>query len=183
MRVIAGKYKRRQLIASDDLSIRPLMDRVKEYIFNVVQDWVPEGNILDVFAGSGSFGIEALSRGASSVTFVDVNPKAIAAIERNMKHLKVDETWRIAKQDALEFLSRNTQRYDLVFCDPPYDMGSFDTFLETLGTYPLLEDDGMLIIEHYSKNQLPPSFGNYELYRDKKFGKTLISMYRMKEDE
>lgn len=178
MRVIAGKYKRKKLITSNDDTIRPIMDRVKEYIFNVIQDWTDEAQVADIFAGSGSFGIEAISRGAKQVTFVDLNNNAIKAIEKNIASVKIIEPWRVVKQDAIEFVNKTSMKFDVVFCDPPYAMENFDTFIETLGKSDILAEDGILIIEHYSKNQLPETFGNLELYRDKKFGKTIISMYR-----
>ena len=181
MRIIAGKYKRRKLITSNDDSIRPVMDRVKEYIFNVIQDSTPEAQVVDIFAGSGSFGIEAMSRGAKQVTFVDLNMSSIKIIEKNIKAINVEEPWRSVRQDAIEFVNKTVTKFDIVFCDPPYDMSAFDEFIKAVGDSAMLTEDGILIIEHYSKNQLPKNIGNLELYRDKKFGKTIISMYRISE--
>jgi 16S rRNA (guanine(966)-N(2))-methyltransferase RsmD len=178
MRIIGGKYKRRKLIASDDLSIRPAMDRVREFIFNVLQTDIPKAKILDIFAGSGSLGLESLSRGAEFAAFVDMNPKAIKAIEKNIENIKLEEAYQIFRQDAFKFVEHSPYKFDIIFCDPPYKMENFVGIIEEIVNNDLLNEDGVLLIEHYSKIQLPESFGNVFRFRDKKFGKTIISLYR-----
>jgi 16S rRNA (guanine966-N2)-methyltransferase len=118
MRVIAGEFKGRPLRTPRGMRTRPTADRVREALFSMLGD-VREARVLDLYAGSGALGIEALSRGAESAVFVERNPRAAAVIERNLRSLALDET--VIRQDALRFIGRSAGPFDLVFCDPPYD--------------------------------------------------------------
>ncbi len=118
MRVVAGEFKGRRLVAPRGARTRPTADRVREALFSILGD-VSGARVLDLFAGSGALGIEALSRGAASVEFVESDRRAVTAIQRNLAAVGVSATVRT--QDALRFLERSEGPYDLVFCDPPYD--------------------------------------------------------------
>ena len=118
MRVVAGEFKGRRLRAPRGMRTRPTADRVREALFSMLGD-VSGVRVLDLYAGSGALGIEALSRGAASAVFVERDPRAAAAIEHNLRSLGLDQAVR--RQDALRFLARGEGTYDLVFCDPPYD--------------------------------------------------------------
>ena len=118
MRVIAGEFKGRPLRAPKGVRTRPTADRVREALFSMLGD-VAGARVLDLYAGSGALGIEALSRGAASAVFVDRDPRAAAVIERNLRTLGLEET--VIRADALRFLGRAEGAFDLVFCDPPYD--------------------------------------------------------------
>lgn len=118
MRVVAGEFKGRRLVAPRGARTRPTADRVREALFSILGD-VSGARVLDLFAGSGALGIEALSRGAASVEFVESDRRAVTAIQRNLAAVGVSATVRA--QDALRFLGRSGGPYDLVFCDPPYD--------------------------------------------------------------
>lgn len=118
MRVVAGEFKSRRLRAPRGKRTRPTADRVREALFSMLGD-VSGARVLDLYAGSGALGIEALSRGAASALFVERDPRAAAAIEWNLRSLGLDQPVR--RQDALRFLGRAEGTFDLVFCDPPYD--------------------------------------------------------------
>jgi 16S rRNA (guanine966-N2)-methyltransferase len=118
VRVVAGEFKGRRLRAPRGMRTRPTADRVREAVFSMLGD-VAGARVLDLYAGSGALGIEALSRGAASAVFVESDPRAVAAIRENLRSLGLDEPVR--RQDALRFLARAEGRFDLVFCDPPYD--------------------------------------------------------------
>jgi 16S rRNA (guanine966-N2)-methyltransferase len=122
VRVVAGEFKGRRLEAPRGMRTRPTADRVREALFSMLGD-VSGARVLDLFAGSGALGIEALSRGAASAVFVERDPRAAAAIERNLSSLGLDQ--RVLRQDALRFMARaEGGTFDLVFCDPPYDSAS-----------------------------------------------------------
>ena len=121
MRVVAGEFKGRRLVAPRGSRTRPTADRVREALFSMLGD-VEGAEVLDLYAGSGALGIEALSRGAAGAVFVERDPKAVAAIERNLAAVGVEA--RVERTDAQRFLARASGPYDLVFCDPPYDSAS-----------------------------------------------------------
>ena len=118
MRVVAGEFRGRRLAAPRGARTRPTADRVREALFSMLGD-VSGARVLDLYAGSGALGIEALSRGADSAVFVERDPRAVAAIERNLASLGLEQ--QVVRQDAVRFLARAEGMFDLVFCDPPYD--------------------------------------------------------------
>jgi 16S rRNA (guanine966-N2)-methyltransferase len=121
VRVVAGEFRGRRLAAPRGARTRPTADRVREALFSILGD-VTGARVLDLYAGSGALGIESLSRGADSAVFVDRDPRAVEAIERNLASLGLDE--RVLRQDAVRFLAHPAGMFDLVFCDPPYDSAS-----------------------------------------------------------
>jgi 16S rRNA (guanine966-N2)-methyltransferase len=121
VRVVAGEFRGRRLSAPRGASTRPTADRVREALFSILGE-VSGARVLDLYAGSGALGIEALSRGAVSAVFVERNPRAAAVIDRNLASLGLEQ--EVLRQDVVRFLSRSEGRFDLVFCDPPYDAAS-----------------------------------------------------------
>lgn len=150
MRVIAGEKRHLLLKTLDDLSIRPTTDKIKETLFNMIQFDIPDKNFLDLFAGSGAIGIEALSRGASKATFVDNNDRAIKIIKENLEHTGLTERANVIKSDAslsLENLSRKNEKFDIVFMDPPYDKGLYMPVLEKMSNSNLVDENTIIILE------------------------------------
>jgi 16S rRNA (guanine966-N2)-methyltransferase len=156
MRVIAGSRKGHRIDAPPGLSTRPTSDRVRENVFNLVQGWVEDAIVLDLFAGSGAMGIEALSRGAERTVFVESDSQACRAIERNLDKLRLTGA-QVVCNDVLRFVAADTRSYHLVFCDPPYD--EYAALEPTLARYApkLLAEDGILVLETAAKTepQLP----------------------------
>ena len=147
MRIIAGSRKGHRIEAPKGTATRPTSDRVRESVFNIVAPWVEDAHVLDLFAGSGAMGLEALSRGAARAVFVEGDLDACRTIERNLDKLGLHGEVRCA--DVLEAIANERRRYDLVFCDPPYaesDDGSLARYLPGL-----LADDGLLVFETAAK--------------------------------
>jgi 16S rRNA (guanine966-N2)-methyltransferase len=144
--VIAGSHRGRRIDAPVGTHTRPTADRVRENVFNLVQGWVEESNVLDLFAGSGAMGIEALSRGATRAVFVEEHRDACRVIERNLDALELSGAELVCR-DVKQYVAAETRRFDLVFCDPPY--GDYEAFEATLARYVprLLVDDALLVLE------------------------------------
>jgi 16S rRNA (guanine966-N2)-methyltransferase len=182
MRVIAGKYRGRRLKSPPSLQTRPTSDRLRETLFNILAPRIEAGRFLDLCAGSGAVGIEALSRGAARVTFVDRSRKMYALIETNLKLLNVkkDEI-EVVSREALDFLQRRIKQedgpFDVIFFDPPYGM-DYEDVLNCVGqnTEELLAE-GVLIVEHHKKKGLPEEFGGLKRYRIVKQGDSHLSFY------
>ena len=149
MRVIAGSAKRLQLKTVPGLHTRPVTDRVKETLFNVISGDVADGVFLDLFAGSGGVGIEALSRGAKEATFVDNNVKAVACIRDNLTHTKLAEKGFVIQQDVLQALRKlNGEKiFDIIYLDPPYNLGLEKQVLMYLSNSKLIHQDTIIIVE------------------------------------
>lgn len=149
MRVIAGTAKRLQLKTLDGLDTRPTTDRIKETLFNMLTPYVYDSVFLDLFAGSGGIGIEALSRGALEAVFVENNPKAMACIKENLKHTKLEKRAMTMSVDVLTALYKleGEKQFDYIFMDPPYNQGYERRVLEYLSGSGLLSEDGVIIVE------------------------------------
>lgn len=149
MRVIAGSARRLQLKTLDGLDTRPTTDRIKETLFNMISEGLYDCVFLDLFAGSGGIGIEALSRGAKRAVFVEKNPKAMACVKENLEHTKLSDRGETVCSDVFGALFRLCGRYrfDYIFMDPPYGKGMERRALEVLAECGLLEEDGIIIVE------------------------------------
>lgn len=147
MRVIAGTARSLQLKTIEGLDTRPTTDRIKETLFNVLTGYIVDSKFLDLFAGSGGIGIEALSRGASACTFVELSPKATKCIEENLKHTKLDEQATVRKCDAVSFVAglKNVD-YDVIFMDPPYGKQVEKAVFEVLADKEFVEDT-LIVVE------------------------------------
>lgn len=176
MRVISGKYKGKKLIGFDIDGTRPTMDRVKESLFAMIQNNVRNSIVLDLFAGSGSLGIEALSNGAKEVYFVDNNIKLIEIIKENIKTF--DETTHVLKsdyKDALKLL--NKTKFDIIFLDPPYKLNLINDCLNKIHEHKLLNKDGIIVCE-YENEDIDTEY--FELIKEKKYGDKHIKIYKCK---
>lgn len=154
MRIIAGKFKGRSLITMKDKSIRPTTDRVKESIFNLLQGCVEDANVLDLFAGSGALGIEALSRGAHSVTFADRSNDSIETVNTNLK--KVSGKINVIRKDFLttiDYLSARKEKFDLIFLDPPYKQGLDKVAIDKIDESGILAEDGIIVVERSREDE------------------------------
>jgi 16S rRNA (guanine966-N2)-methyltransferase len=171
VRVVAGEYKGRRLQAPRGTGTRPTADRVREALFSMLGD-VGGARVLDLYAGSGALGIEALSRGAASAVFVERDPQAAAAIERNLTAIGVDAV--VVRQDALRYLARAEGPYDLVFCDPPYDSASrlAGPLAERLPA--LTADDARIVTESDKRHPLELPF---PLLTERAYGDTRIAIH------
>jgi 16S rRNA (guanine966-N2)-methyltransferase len=178
MRVISGTYKGRNLRSVRDPRIRPATDRVKESIFNILQNRinVRGARVLDLFAGSGSLGFEALSRGAAEVVFVDEWQAATRIIEQNIKLLQCGDRCEVIKADVFKFLRHADERYDLIFVDPPYRLEGAPDLPQRIFERGLLSPSGFLIMEHSVHTRITPS-ESLQLVLEREFGGTKVSFF------
>ena len=186
MRVIAGKFRSRQLKSLKGMALRPTSDRLREALFNVISDRVEGSRFLDLFAGTGAVGIEALSRGAREAVFIENHAPAAAVIEKNLQSLGLRAEARVLVLDAssgLERLAREAvakpKHCDIVFLDPPYAAAEeYRRVLSFLGGSPLLAEGSLVIAEHQRKFELPETVGNLERVRRLQQGDAALSFYR-----
>ena len=179
MQVITGKYRARKLQAVDSNETRPTLARVKESIFNLIFDRIAGATVLDLFAGSGAFGVECISRSAEKVYFVDSSEKAIKTININTKNMVED--FEIIKSDylsALENFKRKEIKFDLVYLDPPYKSDFAMISLEKLNEFNLLNDGATVVIEHEFQNDLQKMNKCYIIEKSKKYGIAYVDVLR-----
>lgn len=147
MRVIAGTARSLVLKTIEGLDTRPTTDRIKETLFNMLAPYIYEGKFLDLFAGSGGIGIEALSRGASACTFIELNPKAVSCIKDNLKHTRLDDKANVLKYDAVSYVSGLKDiDYDVIFMDPPYGKDLEKNVLQVLSQKKFAADT-LIVVE------------------------------------
>ncbi len=182
MRVIAGRAKGTRLMVPKGTVTRPTADRVREALFSILGERVAGSKVLDLFAGSGALGIEALSRGASEAVFVDNSAAAIAAMRDNLERCHLSDRGRVTKADAgrgLGALSRQAGPFNLIFADPPYKMIRSEVrgILHAILASGLVEAAGWIVLEHPSKEQ-PPVLQGAEIDQSRPYGDTALTIYR-----
>lgn len=182
MRVIAGIFRSRQLKGKPPAGIRPTSDKLRETLFNVLGPRVQSATFLDGYAGIGGVGIEAISRGARFVYFVDQSRKAAAIIRQNLHSLEVTEGFRMIEADlskTLDLFEREGTAFDIVFLDPPYERNElYAESLSAFGLRPLLNEGGVLVMEHSKRVELPETEGMLMRYRILTQGDSTLSFYR-----
>jgi len=177
MRVITGSARGRRLKEIEGLETRPTTDRVKEGLFSALQFDIEGRRALDLFAGTGQLGVEALSRGAASAVFVDRRTDALAAVRENLSLTGLQDRARVVSGDGLEFLRTCRERFDLIFLDPPYGAGLLAPALELIQERDLLAPHGSMTAEHPAGTALPPLTPPYSVYRTYRYGKIGLTIY------
>jgi 16S rRNA (guanine966-N2)-methyltransferase len=175
MRIIAGERKGHTIFAPKGLDTRPTSDRVRENVFNIVAPWVEGARVLDLYAGSGAMGLEALSRGAASAVFVEAELAAVRAIERNLDKLRLTGAI-VVRAGATTGLAQEAaagRKYDLVLVDPPYAMTDYDTLARYLPR--VLADDGLLVLE--SSARVEPELPGLAVRTTRKYGSTRVTVF------
>jgi 16S rRNA (guanine966-N2)-methyltransferase len=183
MRVIAGKFRSRKLATPPGVTTRPTSDRLRETLFNVLAPALADTVFLDLYAGSGAVGIEALSRGARQVYFAESDRKAARAIRDNLKSLEIDEGTELLEREvmlALRLLDSQAVRCDVVFLDPPYEShGAYEQVLGFLSQSRLLHAESMVIAEHDKHFDPGDKAGTLSRYRTLKQGDAVLSFYKL----
>ncbi len=174
MRVITGSARGRKLKTPEDYDIRPTTDNVKESLFNIIQFDIEGRRVLDLFAGTGQLGIECLSRGAREAVFVDKSREAVKIVKENLKSCGLHAT--VVQQDALSFL-KGCGSFDLIFIDPPYDAGLYESVLETVNSIDILSDGGIIICESRKDRAMPQMREPYKKGREYVYGKVKLCVY------
>lgn len=190
MRVISGTARGTRLALLKGADIRPTLDRVKESLFNQVGPDLTGAVFLDLFAGTGSIGIEALSRGAERVVFVENDPQAQRLIHENLQTCRMGHhtgdsggaNWVLLKSDALralETLQEKNYRFDLVYLDPPFQSDLYEETLSTLADSGLLAGEGLVVVEHYHKLPLNDNYGKLTRIKERRLGDTRLSFFAL----
>ncbi len=180
MRIIGGEHRGRKIIRPEAEATRPTKDRIRESVFNIVSERLPDSDILDIFAGSGAYGLEALSRGAKRAVFVDNSKYCASIIKNNINTLNVKYRSKVIISDAFETIEQlynKKEKFDLLFADPPYNTGLAKKTLIKVNQYDILNEFGLLIIEHHVEEVLPQTGKNVTILKKKTYGDTNISIY------
>lgn len=183
MRVVSGTAKGRRLKAPPGFGTRPTSDKVKEAIFDLLQVEWSSSLVLDLFAGSGALGIEALSRGARGAVFVEKDPVAIKFLKANLKVCNMLDRASVVMAEAIRFLQRGSggTLFGVILADPPYSRGLASRCLREVGKGNWIEEQGVLALEHFWKEELPESFGALARMELRRYGDTCVSLYVMGE--
>ncbi len=178
LRIISGKLKGKRLFSPKGIKIRPTTDRIRESIFNILSSRILNAVVLDLFAGTGALGIEALSRGAAFAFFMDTDKDALSVIEKNIAACKLQGRIKIIRADAAKnniALNNGVPSVNLVFMDPPYNKNLIKPALINLSASRLLQKNALIIIEHALTETLPEDVLEYKISDQRKYGKTLVS--------
>lgn len=178
MRVITGTARGRKLGQLQGMDTRPTTDQVKESIFNIIQFDIEGRRVLDLFAGTGQLGIEALSRGGAGCTFVDQRRDAAALVRSNLKLCRLSDRARVVQGEALSFLASDRERYHLVFLDPPYQTELLENALKKIAEIDILMENGIIICESPADKVLPELPQPYRKGREYRYGKIKVTVYR-----
>ena len=188
MRVITGEYRGRKLAVVKGVDIKYTADRVKGALFSILRDAVPGARFLDIYAGSGNIGIEAISRGAEPVTFVDVNPVCTKTIVSNLAHCGLSPKppeimlLKMAMPRAMEYFRRRDIQFDVIFLDPPYLKGLVEKTLQEIAACGILSDNGDVIAQHHVKENAPEQVGTLVRVNQKRYGSTMLSFYELSKE-
>ncbi|MBE6761068.1 MAG: 16S rRNA (guanine(966)-N(2))-methyltransferase RsmD [Ruminococcaceae bacterium] len=178
MRVITGTARGKKLITAEGMDVRPTPERVKEALFSAIQFDIEGRAVLDLFAGSGQLGIEALSRGAEKAVFVDQSPISIDHINKNLKTTELADKAKVIRGDYTAVLLGMTEKFDYVFLDPPYASGALEKALKLVQKN--VKDFGIIICEHPKEQALPDEVDEFKIKKQYRYGKVFVTFYARK---
>ncbi len=176
MRVISGTARGLKLLSLDGLDTRPTLDRVKEALFSMLTPYVYNASVLDLFAGSGALGIEALSRGSCEAVFVDMLPSAMEIVKKNVSLAHFEDKATFQLKNAVDFLKHCDQKFDIIFLDPPYHGELYEKCLTAIAERDLLNDDGIIIIEWDSELSRPHIPVQLEVLKERRYGRVMLTL-------
>ncbi len=177
MRVTGGIGKGRRLRVPAGSRVRPTSDKVKQALFNILGENVKGALFLDLFAGAGGVGIEALSRGAARVVFVDDSRDSLNAIRKNIEQTGFGDRAQVVASHAEKFLAKTSEQFDIIFLDPPYTL-ELSPLLAVMAESGILKADSIVVAEHFKKQPSPERAGNLTLYREAQYGDTVLAFYK-----
>ena len=178
MRVISGEARGVTLKTPEGIKTRPTADRVKEAMFSIIQFDLPGARVLDLFAGTGQLGIEAISRGAAFADFVDASDSACSLVRENLKRTKFTLRGHVTRSDYKAFLDRCTNRYNIILLDPPYADIFLENALKLITEIDILQSNGIIVTERPIDKALLCDFPGYVRSKDYKYGNTLVTIFR-----
>lgn len=176
MRVITGSARGRRLITLDGDDVRPTTEKVKEALFSIIQFEIEGRRVLDLFAGSGQLGIEALSRGAKNAVFVDLSKKSAEVVKKNLESTGFEKSAVVLNTDSISFLRTRAEKYDIAFLDPPYRTGLLKQALDNIER--VMSDGGVIIAECPYDEEFPEYAGSFLKTKEYKYGKIKLALYR-----
>ncbi|MFC1538390.1 16S rRNA (guanine(966)-N(2))-methyltransferase RsmD [Candidatus Latescibacterota bacterium] len=183
MRIIAGRFRGKKIKAPKGLATRPVLARVREALFNVIGD-IEGTRVLDLYAGTGAVGIEALSRGAKSLVAVEKGYSQYRTIKENLSVMGIEaKVFRVKVNTALEKLSIAGEKFDFVFADPPYESGLASKAVESVFERGLISESGIMAVTVRKKEDLPTEGGTYTMVFDRSYGDTRLAIYKMKKND
>ena len=181
MRILAGRFKGRRLVTPTGDVTRPTADQVRLALMDTLMPWLPEARFLDLFAGAGGVGLEALSRGAAYAAFVERDARAVAALRANVAALGVEDRTRVVRGDAvgeLDRFARAGERFGVIFLDPPYGASAVDATLARLGAADVTTPGALVIAQHFTKRAPADAVGALSAFRTRRFGETTLTFFR-----
>lgn len=178
MRVISGKARGVVLKTPEGLQTRPTADRVKEALFSILQFELPGAKVLDLFGGTGQLGIEAISRGAKSAVFVDAADAPCRLIKENLRRARMEGEGRVVRADYLQFLTQCSEKFDIIFLDPPYAEVFLENAIKKISEIDILQSSGIIVAERPVEKELFLEIEGFTRSKDYKYGKTLLTLYR-----
>lgn len=182
MRIISGSRRGHKLLEFSGQDVRPTTDRVKESVFNIIQGFVPDARVLDMFCGSGALSFEALSRGAADAVCLDIDARSIDIIRKNAVALKFEDKCEILNISCFDYIGRNKRKFDIIFLDPPYNKGFIEPVLEMIVKENVLSDDGIVMLESDSTD-FHSEIEGLTVYRQRRYGRTYITVYKRDEHQ
>ncbi|MPQ42439.1 16S rRNA (guanine(966)-N(2))-methyltransferase RsmD [Clostridium tarantellae] len=185
MRIISGRAKGRKILSPPTYDTRPTLDRIKESIFSMIQGYIPDAVSIDVFAGTGSLGLEAASRGAKEVYLVDKSPITFPVLKENIDNLGFNDCCYALNTDAYSALRNLASRgkvFDLIFIDPPYLKNLIPEAMEIIDNNSMLQADGLIVTKIDSSEEIFEGTKNIKLCREKKYGNTTVCFYKIEEE-
>ncbi|GIL16791.1 MAG: methyltransferase [Oligoflexia bacterium] len=181
MRIISGKYRGHHLTSFQAGHIRPTTDRVKESMFNILMNDIEGARVIDLFSGTGNLGLEALSRGAREVVFVEKNKSSIDILKKNIAKLKIEEPYQIIQKDVLSFLkSYQGEPFDLIFADPPFTEEMAHDVMMGASASQLFHENTLMLIESGRREKIEDDYGTLIRYDKREFGDKFLSFFRKK---
>jgi 16S rRNA (guanine966-N2)-methyltransferase len=185
LRIISGAFKGRKLLSHQGLSLRPTSDRTRESIFNILSssfETFDGRRVLDLYAGTGAFGVEALSRGAHKATFVEMEKCALSVLQRNVSFISDPGRYEIIGTTALsaiKLLQKRGEQFDLIFMDPPYAKNLVQTTLEALAGTALFNRQALVLCEHFIRDSIQEQYGHLCRFDTRRYGQTLVSFFKV----
>jgi len=176
MRIVSGRFRGRRLNSPGHLQLRPTPEKVREALFHQIQSRIAGAHFLDAYAGTGAIGLEALSRGAASVTFIEKNRRFAALIQKNVRSLDLEDETRLLVEDFLAACP-SEHPFDILFFDPPYHEDYYTRILSHLTHATILRPESLIILEHFKKNQLPERTSRLKKVRSRFYGDSVLTFY------
>lgn len=177
MRIISGSRRGHRLFEFKGQDIRPTTDRVKEAIFSMIAGYIPDAQVLDMFAGSGALSFEMISRGAAHAVLTDKDKRSVEVIKRNIEALGFESVCDVVNTSCFDWLRQNTQKFDVIFLDPPYNKGFIEESLDAIVKADALSADGIIVLES-DNTDFRSEFPGLAMWKQKRYGRTYITVYQ-----